>query len=51
MIFGSDWPVCLLAATYSQTIDLMEEFTKEFSQVEQESFWSGTVKRSYRLKV
>ena len=51
MMFGSDWPVCLLAATYSQTIDLMEEFTKEFSKAEQESFWSGTVKRSYRLKV
>ena len=51
MMFGSDWPVCLLAATYSQTVDLMEEFTKEFSKTEQESFWSGTVKRSYRLKV
>jgi L-fuconolactonase len=51
MMFGSDWPVCLLAATYSQTIDLMEEFTKDFSQTEKESFWSGTVKRSYRLKV
>jgi L-fuconolactonase len=50
MMFGSDWPVCLLAATYSQTVDLMEEFTKEFSKTEQESFWSGTVKRSYRLK-
>ena len=51
MMFGSDWPVCLLAATYSQTIDLMEKFTKDFSQTEKESFWSGTVKRSYRLKV
>jgi L-fuconolactonase len=51
MMFGSDWPVCLLAATYSQTINLMEEFTKEFSKAEQESFWSGTVKRTYRLKV
>jgi L-fuconolactonase len=51
MMFGSDWPVCLLAATYSQTINLMEEFTKDFSKAEQESFWSGTVKRSYRLKV
>jgi L-fuconolactonase len=51
MMFGSDWPVCLLAATYSQTVDLMEELTKEFSKTEQESFWSGTVKRSYRLKV
>jgi L-fuconolactonase len=51
MMFGSDWPVCLLAATYSQTIELMEEFTNEFSKAEQESFWSGSAKRSYRLKV
>jgi L-fuconolactonase len=51
MMFGSDWPVCLLAATYSQTINLMEELTKEFTKKEQESFWSGTAKQSYRLKV
>ena len=51
MMFGSDWPVCLLAATYSQTINLMEELTKEFTKTEQESFWSGTAKQSYRLKV
>jgi L-fuconolactonase len=51
MMFGSDWPVCLLAATYSQTINLMEELTKEFTKTEQEYFWSGTAKQSYRLKV
>jgi len=51
MMFGSDWPVCLLAATYSQTINLMEELSKEFTKTEQESFWSGTAKQSYRLKV
>jgi L-fuconolactonase len=51
MMFGSDWPVCLLAASYSQTIDLMEEFAKDFSKAEQESFWAGTAKRFYRLKV
>jgi L-fuconolactonase len=51
MMFGSDWPVCLLAASYSQTIDLMEEFAKDFSKSEQESFWAGTAKRFYRLKV
>ena len=51
MMFGSDWPVCLLAASYGQTIDLMEEFAKDFSKSEQESFWAGTAKRFYRLKV
>ena len=51
MMFGSDWPVCLLAASYSQTIDLMEAFAKDFSKSEQESFWAGTAKRAYKLKV
>lgn len=51
MMFGSDWPVCLLAATYTDTINLMEEFTKNFTKSEQESFWAGTAKRAYKLKV
>lgn len=51
MMFGSDWPVCLLAATYSQTINLMEELTRQLTKAEQESFWSNTAKLFYRLKV
>ena len=51
MMFGSDWPVCLLAATYKDTINLMEYFTKDFSKSEQESFWAETAKRVYKLKI
>jgi len=51
MMFGSDWPVCLLAATYEDTINLMEDFTKNFTTSEQESFWAGCAKRFYKLKV
>ena len=51
MMFGSDWPVCLLAATYTDTINLMEEFTKNFTKSEQESFWADTAKRAYKLEV
>ena len=51
MMFGSDWPVCLLAATYSQTINLMEELTSQLPKAEQDSFWSKTAKLFYRLKV
>ena len=49
MMFGSDWPVCLLAATYRQSIDLMEEFTKSFSEAEKNNFWAGTANRAYGL--
>ena len=51
MMFGSDWPVCLLAATYRQSIDLMEQFTKSFSSSEQKDFWAGTANRTYNLKL
>jgi len=51
MMFGSDWPVCLLAATYKDTIELMEDFTKDFSKSEQESFWAETAKRVYKLNI
>ncbi len=51
MMFGSDWPVCLLAATYRQSIDLMEQFIKSFSISEQKEFWAGTANRAYNLKL
>ena len=51
MMFGSDWPVCLLAATYRQSIDLMEQFTKSFSPTEQKDFWAGTANRTYNLRL
>ena len=51
MMFGSDWPVCLLAATYRQTVDLVEEFTKTFSDTEKDNFWAGTANRAYGLNL
>jgi len=49
MMFGSDWPVCLLAATYKQSIDLVEEFTSKFSESEKNAFWAGTANKAYCL--
>lgn len=51
MMFGSDWPVCLLAATYRQTVDLVEEFIKSFSDAEKNNFWAGTANRAYGLNL
>jgi L-fuconolactonase len=51
MMFGSDWPVCLLAATYRQSVDLLEEFTKSFSDAEKNDFWAGTANRAYGLNL
>jgi L-fuconolactonase len=51
MMFGSDWPVCLLAATFRQSVDLVEEFMKSFSDAEKNNFWAGTANRAYGLNL
>ena len=51
MMFGSDWPVCLLAATYKQSIDLVEEFTSKFSESEKNAFWAVTANKAYGLNL
>jgi L-fuconolactonase len=51
MMFGSDWPVCLLAATYKQSIDLVEEFTSKFSESEKNAFWAATANKAYSLNL
>jgi L-fuconolactonase len=49
VMFGSDWPVCRLAATYGQVTGLMEDYISSFSKQEQEQFWSGNAVRFYKL--
>lgn len=50
LMFGSDWPVCLLGGTYSQVVGIVEELTSDWSAAEKESLWSATAIRAYRLE-
>lgn len=50
LMFGSDWPVCLLAASYDQTIDALYENISELSQDEQEQIMGITAINFYNLK-
>ncbi len=50
LMFGSDWPVCLLAATYRQVKQLIEEFVKGFSQSDKEKIFGGNAAHFYGLK-
>jgi len=50
LMFGSDWPVCTLAASYRQVIGTAEELTSDLSADEREQFWAGTATRFYRLE-
>lgn len=48
-MFGSDWPVCLLAATYSEVYDTAADLVSGLSDTEREAVFGGTATRVYRL--
>lgn len=50
LMYGSDWPVCLLAADYEQVLQLMEQYTGGLSQTEQALFWGENAVNFYNLK-
>jgi L-fuconolactonase len=49
LMYGSDWPVCLLAASYQQVLGLMEGYTSRLSANEQALFWGGNATKFYNL--
>jgi L-fuconolactonase len=50
LMFGSDWPVCLLAATYRQVKQLIEDHITGFSEAGKEKIFGGNAARFYGLK-
>jgi L-fuconolactonase len=50
LMFGSDWPVCLLAGTYRQTKQLIEDYLKGFSPAEKDKIFGGNAARFYGLQ-
>lgn len=49
LMYGSDWPVCLLAGSYQQVLDVMEGYTSKLSANEQAMFWGGNATKFYNL--
>jgi L-fuconolactonase len=51
LMYGSDWPVCLLAATgYRQVLSAAEELTAGLSAAERAAVFGRTARRVYRLR-
>ncbi len=48
-LFGSDWPVCELSATYTEVAGLLRECVQELSVSEQAEIWGNTAQRVYGL--
>lgn len=50
ILFGSDWPVCTLAASYAQVHDLAAAYTQQLNPAEQEAVWGQNAARVYNLE-
>ncbi|HET8828633.1 MAG TPA: amidohydrolase family protein [Pelobium sp.] len=51
LMFGSDWPVCNLAGGYQKVVELVERYTKQLSNLEQEKFWGLNASEFYKIKL
>jgi L-fuconolactonase len=50
IMFGSDWPVCLLASEYDDVVQILyENLPKEMTSEEIKLLYGGNAKRFYRL--
>lgn len=49
LMFGSDWPVCLLAVDYHRWVGLVREFVSELSDTERRRVMGGTAVEVYGL--
>ncbi|MFF9542565.1 amidohydrolase family protein [Streptomyces albidoflavus] len=47
LMFGSDWPVCRLAASYERVVEAAAELTAGLSPAELREVFSGTAVRAY----
>lgn len=49
IIYGSDWPVCLVAASYNEVIGIVEKYFSTFSENEQRAVFGENAKKFYHL--
>jgi L-fuconolactonase len=49
IMFGSDWPVCTLSASYAKVYKIVNDYFSTFSKQEQDNFFGLNAKRFYRL--
>lgn len=50
LMFGSDWPVCLVACPYGRWANIVREWTADLSPSEQERVFGGTAAQAYGLE-
>ncbi|WP_296635663.1 amidohydrolase family protein [Polaribacter sp.] len=49
VMYGSDWPVCLLGASYSQVLKIVTDYISEFSDTEKAKILGGNALNFYNF--
>lgn len=49
IMYGSDWPVCLVAASYQETFFIAKRYFSSFSRQEQEFIFGGNAVEFYQI--
>lgn len=49
LMYGSDWPVCLVAASYSEQLNIVEQYIARLSATEQAAIMGGNGIQFYNL--
>jgi L-fuconolactonase len=49
IMYGSDWPVCLVAASYDKMFEIVKEYFSGFTKQEQQSFFGTNATQFYNL--
>lgn len=49
LMYGSDWPVCLVSCTYPKMKGIVDKYYKSFSQSEKDAFYGGNALEFYDL--
>ncbi|WP_235921335.1 amidohydrolase family protein [Foetidibacter luteolus] len=49
IMYGSDWPVCLAAASYGQMMAIVKDYFASFSKSEQAAVFGGNATQFYQL--
>ncbi|HTE00438.1 MAG TPA: amidohydrolase family protein [Mucilaginibacter sp.] len=51
LMYGSDWPVCMLAGGYNRALEILQLYTSNLSHHEQDLFFGGNAIDFYNLDV
>lgn len=49
IMYGSDWPVCLVAASYQQVLQIVQDYFAPFNETDKAAFFGGNAINFYKL--